>query len=200
MEKTMEKPIFHGNRIFATKDYEFLKNFNVKKKEFESFVNLYKNELYTFLLLMSGDKQLSYDISRDIFVKTYYRISKSENAEMFKLWFYKYMYKRTLKIVDEFDEVYEDDSHTGDEYEDLEGKDFVDEPNETQTFTGESVILYQALSTLDIESRAILIMKDIIKENSEFISNVLDLTEGTVRLRLSMARFKFSTQIAKLTN
>ena len=55
----MSENIFEQNSIIENKDSSFIQNFKANKKDFKSFVDLYKLEVFTFLFLMIGDYNLA---------------------------------------------------------------------------------------------------------------------------------------------
>ena len=193
----METTIFEGSRLPSTKDSDFLQNFSAKKRDFQDFVEVYKKDLYTFLTLMSGDKDSSYQYVKQLFVKSYYKITKISDGESFKLWLYKLAISYARKMEGARSDEIEEWKQEEDEYFDLEGtgtkisREKVDLRRNPEALNRLDC-LGQIFGELDFEQRAILIIKDVLNLSPKFISEVLSLSEGTVKLRLAKGREAFS--------
>jgi RNA polymerase sigma-70 factor, ECF subfamily len=199
MISDMDKKIFKASAQPINKDHDFLKKFNSKKKLFNELVNIYKNDVFTFLSLLLGDKEKAKKEAEKLFVKTYYRISKFKDSDSFKVWLYKEMYfigiKNSKKEISDIDS----DSSYDLEYFDLEGDgtkitqeryNLKNDPTAINNFN----CIVSVFHSLEIEMRVIVILKDILYEDINFISKVLDISIGTIKSRLAKGRHLFANK------
>jgi len=154
---------------------------------FELLYDNYYESIYFFLLNLSSDAQLSFDLTQDVFVKAY----KKEifDGDRIKPWLFKvalnefYMNRRSYfsSIRNLIRNIYKfmDD-----------GKDPASEALERQIGKEEKSELRKRLKELGDDDRAILTLKYYDSFSYEEISETLGIEIGTVMSRLSRAREK----------
>jgi DNA-directed RNA polymerase specialized sigma24 family protein len=195
----MEQYIFNESRKATSIDSEFIENFEAKRKSYKLFVDTYKNQIYSFLAYMTGNVEMAMADTREIFLKAYYKIIKVKDAKELKFW----LFNKTYSYVKKIDRIGEDentlDIPNDEEYMDLEGINVPYTIQKIDFRTNPDAInqwecINQIFSFIEFENRAILILKDILKLEIDFICKILDMSEGTVRFRLNKSRMIFSEQ------
>jgi len=198
MITSMDNNIFTGTRDSETADALFMRNFKSQKKDFNTLVNVYSKEIFTFLTLTTGSRDKALNLTRQIFVKAYYKISGINNSADFKYFLFKLMYNYSRKHSVQQKNNVEINISEDDEYFDLEGDgarifyETIDLVKAPGALKREECLIY-VLRNMEPDVRCIIIMKDILKLETAFISKLLNISEGTIRLRLATGRHHFSS-------
>lgn len=160
------------------------------KKKDESALNevmtMYKNQIFNYLNLMTGDKEMAEELTQDTFVKVYFKAGTLRTDNL-KAWIYKIATNlarsefRKIKVKHLLSLSDVSDSHVS--YEPTPG-------NELE--------LEQLLSVLPEKYRVAVIMKEINNFSFEEISEILKKPVGTVKSLVFRGRqqMRFQYQLA----
>lgn len=161
----------------------------LKKKEeaaLEEVMTMYKNQVFNYLNLMMGSKELAEELTQDTFVKVYFKAG-SLRTENLKAWIYKIatnlarsqFRKRKIKHLLSLSEV----NDTEVSYEPAPGSDLVVE---------------QMLSVLPEKYRIPIVMKELNGFSFEEMADILKKPVGTVKSLVFRGRqqMKFQLQLA----
>ncbi len=140
----------------------------------------YHQELYNFFLKFSRDRDLSSDLTQNVF----YRILKYKNSyddnKPFRTWMY--MIARNTRI-DAFKK--NKISHQSDDLEVLKSFE-ADQVSEIENRES-SELIKKALKLMNHEKRELVIMNFYLDMSTPEISKILDISENNTRVRLHRA-------------
>lgn len=156
---------------------------------FEILLSHYEQNIYTICLKMLRHPEEAYDVAQDVCIKIWKQLERFEERAKLSTWIYRLTTNTCI------DYLRQQKKHQEVLY-DLEDKD---EVLLAQSCQGEDValqvenkhkreILTMALDELRPEYKAIIILRDIEECSYEEIGEILNLSIGTVKSRLSRAR------------
>jgi len=158
---------------------------------FELLVLKNQRKIYNLCYRMTGNPEDASDLTQEAFLKAYQNLARFKGESSISLWMYclasnacidhlrreKRREKRSLTVIDETGEVAE--LELSDERFTPEG-----ELERRQVIEG----IEQGLQTLTEEHRQILILREINELSYDEIADILKLSAGTVKSRISRAR------------
>lgn len=159
---------------------------------FEALVRAYEKRLYNTAFRMVSDSEEAMDIVQEVFLKTYQALPNFRGDSKFSTWVYRvcvnasldYLRKRKKAKVYSLDKpVMFSDSQVQRQVEDT--GDSTEDIVETK-FLGESVL--DILDGLEPHYRAVIVLCDIQGYSYKEISEILDVSLGTVKSRIHRAR------------
>lgn len=160
---------------------------------FEKLVYMYQDKVYTLCYRYSGNDEDAYDLAQEAFIKAYRSLNTFKGSSRFSTWLYRVttnvcldeMRRRKRQIQaqsldkpvagpdGEMTKIVLDESHTIDViYEQKEQAEYIQ----------------SLLNELKPEHRMVLLLKDIMEFSYDEISQVLNISSGTIKSRLSRAR------------
>ncbi len=168
----------------------------VKSGDIEAFsllVSAHEQRAINFAYRMLKDRDEAEDASQEAFLRAFDKINTFREDSSFTTWFFTIlnnicldMLRKRSKQADTIS-IHQSDSND-DEYE-LQIEDTSAGPYENLQKKAAAEALEQALSLLSEEHRAIITLRDINDFEYEEISKILGISLGTVKSRLSRARF-----------
>ncbi|MBQ9920763.1 MAG: sigma-70 family RNA polymerase sigma factor [Clostridia bacterium] len=168
---------------------------------FGGLVALYEKRIYSFALGMLSDPDDAFDVSQDTFLKAYRSLNSFKGESSFYTWLYAicrnccYDYikqrSRRMKKNISLSEYENDDDGAMVEIPDTASQpDLVLEKKQAR----EKII--EAVASLPEKHREIIVLRDFEDLSYEQIAEALDISEGTVKSRLSRARMKLQAILA----
>jgi len=168
---------------------------------FGGLVALYEKRIYSFALGMLSDPDDAFDVSQDTFLKAYRSLNSFKGESSFYTWLYAicrnccYDYikqrSRRMKKNISLSEYENDDDGVMVEIPDTASQpDLVLEKKQAR----EKII--EAVASLPEKHREIIVLRDFEDLSYEQIAEALDISEGTVKSRLSRARMKLQAILA----
>ncbi len=167
----------------------------IKSGDMEAFsqlVSAYEKKAVAFARRMLGTQEEAEDATQEAFLKVFDKIHTFRQDSSFSTWFYTVLNnicldalrKRSRRAstisINQTDE-------TGEEYE-LDIKDTSDGPYEAMKKNEAKRLLEIALTQLSDEHRTVIILRDINGFEYEEIAQILKISTGTVKSRISRAR------------
>jgi RNA polymerase sigma factor (sigma-70 family) len=158
---------------------------------FEALVLDNQKKVFNLALKMTGNENDALDISQEAFIKAYTGLKNFRAESRFSVWLYRLVYnlcidysrRRTRAQVTSLTYLDEDG-----EYQDLEIADLRYEP-ESETEKRElREAVSRGIEDLPDRHREILVMREVTGMSYEDIAGTLNISEGTVKSRLSRAR------------
>lgn len=156
---------------------------------YATLVERYKHMVYTLCLRIVKNKERAEEISQDVFVKAYQNLSKFKGESKFSTWLYKITYYASLDAIkkmkrevvsDAIELVNEKNvSHIETALDELENKE-------------RKEIIDKALSKLNVEDSTILTLFYFEESTIKEISEVLDLSQDNVKVKLFRSRKKLA--------
>ena len=158
---------------------------------FRQLVERYEGRIYGLACSILGDSEMAKDAAQEAFIRVYRALGKFEGRSSF----YTYLYRITTNVCLTFaqreqrrpDRVSIEGMQ---EASDIALDRFLgtDEPQNDIARIGLREEIQRVLNYLSPEHRAVVILKDIEDLSQEEIADVLDVSVGTVKSRLSRAR------------
>mgnify|MGYP005758683759 CR=1 FL=1 len=170
-------------------------------QSFEELIYQYEKKVYNVALRVFKNPEDAKDISQDVFIKIYKNLDKFDNKSSFSTWIYRIT---TNTCIDELRKRKGKETVSIDnDIEDDEGRfkrEFADnEPTPEEKVIskeGESEII-KSMNTLSDEHRTIIVMRDIEGLSYTEISEIIGVSIGTVKSRISRARLQLKNIILK---
>ena len=159
---------------------------------FEQLILGYEKLIYNICLRMLQDEQEAYDGAQEICLKIWKQIKYFEGNAKFSTWLYRIAMNQCLDLLRKrknkeeislFRQSKEEDSEWI-----LEEKEPADPINEHVQQLALRDIVSQALSEVKVEHKQILLLRDLEGYSYEEIAEILGISKGTVKSRLSRAR------------
>lgn len=155
-------------------------------KAFASVYSFYANDLYRFALYYTGDSADAEDSVQEAVLIAFKNIAKLRKPSSFKSWMFKILSNVCkTKLINPADRLCTVPIH---------------EIQETEADTSSAEIslsaeLSEALDLLDPEEKQIVLLSVIGRYKSSEIAEILDLTAGSVRSKLSRSLKKMREQL-----
>ena len=158
--------------------------------------------VYNVALRMMNHSEDAKDISQEVFLKAYRNIGNFDERSQFSTWIYRIT---ANTCIDEMRKRKGRQSFSLEE--ELEGEegsmqrqvaDAGETPEESMLREEQKSEILQALESLSPEHKVAVILRDIKGLSYEEIAEILELTLGTVKSRISRGRNQLKQEILKL--
>ncbi len=161
-------------------------------KAFEELMLRYEKIVYNLSYRMMQNYDDAKDITQDVFIKVYQNLDKFNGESSFKTWIYRIttntcldeLRKRKRKVTESLDENL--DGEKGEISKQI--PDNSPSPEESFLNTEKARIVKEALYSLQDDYKTIIILKDIKGLQYTEISEIMQISLGTVKSKLSRAR------------
>lgn len=169
---------------------------------FDELIQPYASKVYNIALSMLGDENDALDASQDTFLKVYRYIRKFNGKSSFYTWVYRITYNTCLDILKKRkknysysidNKIYASD---GEEF-DIQIVDPSPLPEDIIIKNETSQTVRMLISKLKPDYSAVVILRDIQGLSYDEIADILDLSVGTVKSRISRGRFALKDLIIK---
>jgi RNA polymerase sigma-70 factor, ECF subfamily len=168
------------------------------RSAFNELVMRYQDRLYSSMLAVTGCAEEAEDVVQDAFVRAFVKLESFQQSSQFFTWLYRIAFntalsrhrKRRSKIsLDQTREA------TG-----LEPIDLADAPDEPMMRRERVEMVRVAMAQLSEEHRTILVLREMEDNPYETIAEILEISIGTVRSRLSRARYQLKLTLEAMQN
>ncbi|XZE54870.1 RNA polymerase sigma factor [Planctomycetaceae bacterium SH139] len=163
---------------------------------FEGLVLRYQDRLYAAMVQVVGSADEAEDVVQDAFVRAFLKLDTFQNNSQFFTWLYRIAFNSALsrmrrrKTTTSLDQARE---AVGDE-----PVDQIAGPDERLLQQERVQMVQKALGQLSPDHRAILVLREMEDHAYEQIAEILNISIGTVRSRLSRARSQLKTVLEEL--
>ena len=163
---------------------------------FGQLVRRYQDRLYNTVLHVVGNAEDARDVVQDAFVQAFLKLETFQRASTFYTWIYRIAvnlaisHRRRRRPVASVEHARESAG-----IEPVDGGDGPTEPLERDERCRQ---VRAAISRLNEEFRAVLVLREIDSCSYEAISQILELPIGTVRSRLARARIQLRDQLREV--
>ena len=155
---------------------------------FEHLVLKYQNKIYSLCRYMLGNTHDAEDAAQDTFVKAYRNLNNFRPEASFYTWLYRIAVNTCLDYKKRpfFQSLF----RKSDEDEDYILEPVSDEPSPEKLYESKQLdlALRKSLGKLSLKLRTVIILKEIEGLSYEEIAEVIDVSVGTVKSRISRAR------------
>ena len=169
---------------------------------FEELILKHEKIVYNVALRMMNHSEDAKDISQEVFLKAYLSVANFDERSIFSTWLYRITHNT---CIDEMRKRKGKQSYSlEEELENEEGSmqrqiaDEGDTPEESLLRQEQKSEILQALDTLSEEHKAAIILRDVKGLSYEEIAEILELSLGTVKSRISRARNQLKIEILKI--
>lgn len=161
---------------------------------FTSLVERYQDRLFTAIRSDVGCSEIAEDIVQDAFIRAFVKLDTFRRESSFYTWLYRIaLNSRRYYLRNRNRSMPLDDASEHCVQSWLESESG---PSETMERREECVVVRRALNRLDDHHRDILLLREFEGFDYRRIADVLQLTMGTVRSRLSRAREQLRKELA----
>ena len=170
---------------------------------FGKLVEAYQDRVYNLALRMCGNREDAFDLAQEAFFRAWRGMSGFQFESAFSTWLFRLTtnvcldFLRAKKRKPTVSLTTVDDS---DEETQLELPDLTQNPEALLLAAEDRALVARALNELPVEYRQILTMRAINDMSYAEIGAVLKLREGTVKSRLSRARFALRNNLLQIGN
>lgn len=167
------------------------------EEAFEALIESYENGIYRTCLRMMGENQAALDACQETFIKLYRYVGTFKGDSAFSTWVYRVtsnvcldeLRKRSRKSAASLDEM-EENGH-------FESMGAVrDIPEEDLLRSEQRRVLLSALNHLNPEHKIAIVLRDIQGFSYDEIAEMLDISLGTLKSRISRARAQLREQLS----
>lgn len=169
---------------------------------FEELILKHEKIVYNLALRMMNHGEDAKDISQEVFLKTYRSLSNFDERSAFSTWLYRITHNT---CIDEMRKRKGKQSFSlEEELEHEEGSvqrqiaDEGDTPEESILRAEQKNEILQALDNLSEEHKAAIVLRDVKGLSYEEIAEILEVTLGTVKSRISRGRNQLKNEILKI--
>lgn len=161
-------------------------------KAFEELIIEHEKTVYNIVYRMMNNVDDAYDLSQETFIKVYRQISSFDGKSKFSTWIYRIA---TNTCLDELRKRKGKETFSMNEM--IESEDgqiisqYIDESENTEDKIldkEQAQIIRQALSEVNENYRIIITLRDINNLSYDEIAQILNISLGTVKSRISRAR------------
>ncbi len=168
------------------------------RSAFGALVTRYQDRLYASMLGVTGSAEEAEDVVQDAFVRAFVKLDTFQRNSQFFTWLYRIAFNSALsRHRKQRSRVSIDQSR---ESGGMEPIDNADAPEDPLLRSERVTMVRRALAQLSEEHRVILILREMDELAYETIAEVLEISIGTVRSRLSRARFQLKQTIEAMQN
>lgn len=169
---------------------------------FEELILKHEKIVYNLALRMMNYSEDAKDISQEVFLKAYRSLSNFDERSAFSTWLYRITHNT---CIDEMRKRKGKQSFSlEEELENEEGSmqrqiaDEGDTPEESLLRAEQRNEILQALDNLSEEHKAAIVLRDVKGLSYEEIAEILEVTLGTVKSRISRGRNQLKNEILKI--
>lgn len=167
---------------------------------FSILVNRYQDRIYSVALNYVGNPEDAIDVTQDAFLKAYTKLRTFDSASAFYTWLYRiainaaidFLRKRKSRPAESLDD--EKFSEIG--YEPASIDPSAD-PERVAVRAEQARLLKKAISSLSEKLRTAIILHDVEGLSQEEVAEILKIPVGTVKSRVSRARFELRNLLRK---
>lgn len=169
---------------------------------FEELLLRHEKIVYNLAFRMMNHSEDAKDISQEVFLKAYRSLANFDERSAFSTWLYRITHNT---CIDEMRKRKGKQNYSLEaELENEEGSmqrqiaDEGDTPEESMLRSEQKSEILQALDTLSEEHKAAIILRDVKGLSYDEIAEILEVSLGTVKSRISRARNQLKNEILKI--
>ena len=188
------------NRM-AVSDGELIERFNNENKEaFEELIQRYQHKVYNTTFRMLGNHEDALDMAQETFIRVYKSLASFKKNSSFSTWFFRITTnicrdelrkrQRKLKTLS----ISEGEEHNKIILEDDEKNN----PEKISISQELSTTIQEKVNQLPTEQRMVFVLREFQDLSYQEIADILDISMGTVKSRLSRARKALREDLNKI--
>ncbi len=163
------------------------------RSAFTELVHTHQGRLFASMLQVTGSPDEAEEVVQEAFIRAFVKLDSFQRNSQFFTWLYRIAFNSALtRRRRRRARVSLDYCRESTGLEIVDDADGVDEP----MLQKERIeLVRQAMHTLTEEHRSILVLREMEEHSYETIAQILDISIGTVRSRLSRARRQLKISI-----
>jgi RNA polymerase sigma-70 factor (ECF subfamily) len=158
---------------------------------FEEIVVANQNNVYRLAFKMTGNREDALDLSQEAFIKAYTNLHSFRGDSRLSVWLYRLTYNLCLDFMRKNSRAkivsLSGRNDDGEQY-DIEIPDYRHVPEQKILQEERSKIISDSIDELPEKHREILVLREISDMSYSDIAALLNISEGTVKSRISRAR------------
>ncbi len=182
-------------------DLQILKRFNNGDiSAFEELVLKYQDRIYNLCRHMLGNIHDAEDAAQDTFIKAYHNLDNFRPEASFYTWLYRIAVNTCLDYKKRpFFESFFKEADEGEDYIDEPASD---RPSPEKLYESKQIglALHNGIRNLPLKLRTAIVLKEIEGLSYEEIADILEVSIGTVKSRISRAREELKQHLKNLRN
>jgi len=169
---------------------------------FDELVIKYRERIYSVIYNLTSNKEDSYDLSQDSFIKAFQSIGRFQGKSSFFTWLYRIAVNTSLSHLKKnrhrrflsYEHIAEE-TESSDVLEVLATKTSAERPTLIKELQHK---LNEALQTLSVKHRTVIVLFEIDKLSHQDIAEIMNCSVGTVRSRLHYAKKQLQSELQDL--
>ena len=167
---------------------------------FEQLLVANQDNVYRLAFKMTKNEQDALDISQEVFIKMYTSLQGFRGESRFSVWLYRMTYNQCMDFLrkksgENVVSLNKEDDDGG-EYE-MEIPDLRNIPEDNLLKKEKTKIIAESIKELPKKQYDVLVMREISDMSYSEIAETLDISEGTVKSRISRARINLANILVK---
>src|SRR5579863_2615561 len=169
----------------------------------EEAIGLLQNTVYSFSMKVCGHPEDAEDTMQEVLSRSLGHLAKIQNPQALAVWLYTVTRNRCWRIrrkpshapshMLSLDELMPNDEELGSLLQDAGSG-----PETNLLHAEQSHLLHQAILRIPAPLRIVLVLHDMEELTTEQVAQILDLQQGTVRIRLHRARLSVRKEMNQL--
>ncbi len=161
------------------------------QRAFAEIVDLYKDKLYHLAYRMTSNRQEAEDVVQETFLRVYKNLDRYDENQKFSTWIYRIATNLCIDRLRKRRAVYSLDAEST-EHDGLDGYSMM--PSDERTpeteliLTETQKLIRDAIQTLPVKYKSIMILRYLQDLSLQEISEVLDMPVTTVKTRVHRGR------------
>ncbi|MGM0602569.1 MAG: RNA polymerase sigma factor [Bacillota bacterium] len=166
---------------------------------FSLLIERYQDRVYSTTYRMLGNREDALDISQEVFLKVYKKLSSFNYKSAFSTWLFKITANKCRDLL-RHRKTKINKNKVSFEQSQENGFQFEDGNNPEQSYLKKEAEknIIQLINNLKIEFKEVIVLRDIEDFSYHEISEILSIPPGTVKSRISRARKYLKEDIIKL--
>lgn len=190
-----------GNNMDEKEKDLIIKSKNGDIESFESLIKKYQKLAFNISFRIMGNLEDAKDMSQEAFIKIFKSLDSFKGDSSFSTWLYRIvtntcldeLRKKNRNISVSYDNPIKTDTGEID-------RSIIDKGNTPEEISEKNEsrqIVVKAINKLGDQHRVVIVLRDIKGFSYEEIAEILNCPEGTVKSRISRARFALKTILEK---
>jgi len=159
-------------------------------ESFEELIQNHQQKAFNIAYRMLGNLEDANDVTQEAFLRVYRSIDKFKGNSSFSTWLYSIVNNVCIDFIRKHKKtkvIYIDDNQYQEGYQ----KEIPDRKNAPEDLLEKKEIkerVHDAINQLNYDQRTIIILRDIQGFSYQEIAEILNISEGTVKSRISRGR------------
>ena len=169
----------------------------------EEAIGLLQNTVYSFSMKVCGHPEDAEDTMQEVLSRSLGHLTKIQDPQQLAVWLYTVTRNRCWRMrrksshapnnILSLDELMPDDEELGNLL-----RDAAVGPEGDLLLAEQNILLHQAILRIPGTLRIVLVLHDMEELTTEQVAKILDLQQGTVRIRLHRARLYVRREMTQL--